>query len=958
MSYSESLRQRGLLASIFNESTDALLLVDPDRGVVADCNPRAVALFQAKDRSTLIDQPSPHLQANFDRQERAAIDTEERRQGYWSREVHFQTRRGQGFWGSLAVKRLHLAGGQLMLVRITDISQHKQAEALLNDYNRALERQVAERTATLESREALLRNMAMSLPGALIQFGLHPDGQEILHYISPGCQDLWEVDVDTLQGNPALLWSMVLAEDLAELRSTMLESAETLNPLHQEWRILTPSGKQKWLQGRGRPQRQDDSSTLWTSVVLDITERKRAELALARSEQQIGDILDSISDAFFSLDRNWCFTFLNPRAEELLRHSARELLGCNVWDSFPDSAELEFHRQYRRAVTTQQAVSFEEYFPPLDRWFQVNAYPFEGGLSVYFQDVTDRVRAEAARRESEARYRLLAENMSDLVCLHDTDGRYRYVSPSVQYLLDYPVDQFLGQSLHQFIHPEDQERVRQASQVEAGEATRTTYRLRHRTRDYLWVETLIQGIADEQHGHLSTLLSTTRDVNDRVLAEQQLRFDALHDSLTGLANRTLLSERLDLALRRQGRQPGACFAVLFLDLNRFKVINDSLGHQVGDQLLVAVAESLRGFVREVDLVARISGDEFAILLENLTGIDEAIQVAERISAAFRHPFMLADREVYASTSIGIVLSASHYRWGSEILRDADIAMYRAKTGGTTFEIFDPVMHAEALARAFLENDLRLALRESALELHYQPIFALGDGRIIGFEALARWQHPERGMVLPTEFIPVAEEIGLISELGLWVLREACGQMVRLETAFPEAGALAVSVNLSPRQLRSPDLVKKIIQILRETGFSGQRLILELTESMLVDNAEAMLGLLRDIRTLGVRISIDDFGTGYSSLSYLHRFPVSSLKIDQSFVSRIQGEDDDGEIAEVILTLGRQLGLDVVAEGIETQAQLCRLQAMDCKLGQGYLFSRPVPAPALQQLLNRPPRLQA
>lgn len=827
MTYSESLRQRSLLAAIFNESTDALFLVDPDSGITVDCNPQAVKLFQADSREAFIDQPSPHLQVlPGSKREQVARRAEERRQGYWSREVRFHGFRGGVFWGDLTVKKIDVAGVQIILVRITDITQRKQAEAVLTDYNRTLEREVAERTA-----------------------------------------------------------------------------------------------------------------------------------ALARSEQQIGDILASISDAFFSLDRDWRFTYLNARAEELLGHSAGELLGCNVWKVFPEAISLQFHQQYHEAMATQRAVSFEEHFPPLARWFQVNAYPFEGGLSVYFQDVTDRKQAEAARRDSEARYRLLAEHMSDLVCLHDPDGRYRYASPSCQSLLGYAPEELLGRDPYEFFHSDDRERIRRESHAAAlaGEPSRITYRIRCRCGEYLWVETLTQGIHDAD-GHLVSLQTTSRDVQDRVQAEQQLRHDALHDALTGLANRALLGERLELAIRRQSRQPGSHFAVLFLDLDRFKVINDSLGHRIGDQLLVAVAGSLRTFVREVDLVARISGDEFAILLENLSGIDEAIQVAERITASSHRPFLLEEREVFASTSIGIVMDSSHYQQGSDILRDADIAMYRAKLGNAPFEIFDPVMHAEALARVYLENDLRQALKAEALELYYQPIVDLSSGGIVGVEALLRWHHPRRGMVSPAEFIPVAEEIGLINSIGLWVLREACQQMMGMESRLASARGLRVSVNLSPRQLRGGDLVAQINGILRETGFPGQRLTLELTESMLVEDAEAMLALLRAIRAQGVRISIDDFGTGYSSLSYLQRFPVHSLKIDQSFVSRINAEYGNREIARVILALGQQLNLDVVAEGIETEEQLRCLRGLDCPLGQGYLFSRPLPVQDLERLLDGQPIL--
>ena len=952
MSYPDFSRQRSLLSAMFDGAPDALFMVDPDSELTVDCNPRAVALFEAGSAKALIGRPGPHLRVlPRDAQTRAALQAEVQRQGCWSREVPFITLEGRSFWGDLTVTSIHMGGCNVVLVRVDDITQRKQAEALLTDYNRTLEREVAERTAALENREELLQSLAHNVPGVIFRYAVYPDGRDALPYVSPGSLELWEVDPDEARRNVNTIWSCVHPADRPRLKALLEESASTLEPWHEEWRVTTTSGVHKWLQGSARPQRQPDGTMIWNGLIMDITERKRTELALARSEQQITDILASISDAFISLDQDWRFTYLNPRAEALLQRSAGALLGGNVWELFPEATRLEFHRQYHTAVATQQAVSFEEYFPPLERWFQVSAYPFESGLSVYFQDVSDRKRAEAALRDSEARYRLLAENMNDLVCLHDPDGRYRYLSPSCRHLLGYEPGELLGRDPYEFFHPEDRERIRQESHAAAlaSEPSRITYRFLCKAGEYLWLETLTQAIRGAD-GAITTLQTTSRDVEDRVRTEERLRFDALHDTLTGLANRTLLAERLELAIHRQSRQPGTHFAVLFLDLDRFKTINDSLGHQIGDHLLIAVARSLQGFVREVDLVARISGDEFAILLESLGNIDEAVQVAERIVVAFQQPFLLADREVFASTSIGIVLSSSHYRHGSELLRDADIAMYRAKTGSAPFEIFDPDMHAEALARVYLENDLRRALKEEALALYYQPIVSLTDGRITALEALVRWHHPRRGLVLPAEFIPVAEEIGLIGDLGLWVLREACRRMVRLATRVADAEGLSISVNLSPRQLREPDLVGQIVGILRDTGFPGSRLTLELTEGMLVVNAETVLALLHELRALGIGLSIDDFGTGYSSLSYLQRFPVTSLKIDQSFVSRMGAEPGNSEIAEVILALGRQLGLDVVAEGIETHTQLQRLKALGCPLGQGFLFSAPVAGAELEAFL--------
>lgn len=553
---------------------------------------------------------------------------------------------------------------------------------------------------------------------------------------------------------------------------------------------------------------------------------------------------------------------------------------------------------------------------------------------------------------SEARYRLLAENTNDLICQHEPDGRYTYVSPSVESLLGYHATELIGKNPYDFFHPDDQASIREDSHslVLNGQASRITYRFRCKNGEYRWLETLTRPILDD-NGQVSSLQTSSRDVQERVETAEKLRFDALHDSLTQLANRSLLEERLALALKRQHRCPTQQFALLFLDLDRFKLVNDSLGHQVGDQLLQAVANKLSGLIREVDLAARVSGDEFAVLLEDLSDPHEAFTVAQRIGQAFCEPFKLTQRQVSISVSIGIVFGDQRYQQGRDMLRDADIAMYQAKRRNTDYEIFDPQMHTQTLRRLTLEDDLRQALREQALELHYQPIVDLSTRVINGVEVLLRWSHPRLGAISPGEFIPIAEEVGLILDLGLWVLQQSCKEMMQRQQHCPPLAHLNVHVNLSPRQLKNPELPGQIRGILQTTGFPAARLTLELTEGMLVNHADTMLERLHALRNLGIHLSIDDFGTGYSSLSYLHRFPVTSLKIDQSFVRSLGVSRSSQEIPGAILGLGKQLGLTVVAEGIEHPEQLTQLNAMGCHLGQGYLFSKAVPGEQLVEILN-------
>ncbi|MCS6813268.1 MAG: EAL domain-containing protein [Cyanobacteria bacterium] len=569
-------------------------------------------------------------------------------------------------------------------------------------------------------------------------------------------------------------------------------------------------------------------------------------------------------------------------------------------------------------------------------------------------DVTARIQAEAARRESEARYRLLAENTNDLVCLHNVDGRYLYISPSCETLLGYHYDEMLGQDPYTFCHPDDRDRVRQEAHRAAmeGKSVRITYRMLHKAGHYLWFETLTKPIADAS-GQVVQIQTTSRDVTERVLAQQQLEYDAYHDALTGLPNRQLMMERLTLAVNRAQQSPDYHFAVLFLDLDRFKVINDSLGHLAGDQLLVAIAQRLQAVLHKTDLVARLGGDEFVILLDDIHSVQEAIRVTERLFTVLQTPFELQGREVYTSCSIGIVFGTSNYTQASELLRDADIAMYQAKgKSRARYEIFNTEMHIQALNRLHLENDLRRAIDCQEFVLYYQPIVALNTGTIVGLEALIRWQHPIQGLKRPSTFISVAEDMGFITQLDYWVLQTACHQLATWQARSPHLSRLKISVNLCAQDLNHSDLLSEIDRALATTGIDSQCLTLEITESMLINDVEVTIDRLHQLKARGVQISIDDFGTGYSSLSYLHQLPINSLKVDRSFVQQIESGQRNRQLVETIAALSQQLELEMIAEGIETQQQFDRLQQLGYQYGQGYWFSRPLAEAEATTLLLR------
>lgn len=446
----------------------------------------------------------------------------------------------------------------------------------------------------------------------------------------------------------------------------------------------------------------------------------------------------------------------------------------------------------------------------------------------------------------------------------------------------------------------------------------------------------------------------------RVLEEtkEHFRHAAFHDSLTGLPNRAMFTELLKAEIESSNRRDSHMFAVLFLDLDRFKNINDSLGHTHGDLLLVAFAERLERTLRPIDTLARFGGDEFAILVSGMTDATDAVRVAQRIQDELSQPFVLDKNSAFATASIGIALSSSGYDRPEDILRDADIAMYRAKENGKArYEVFDHGMHARAVSRLQLESDLRQAIEQKEFCVYYQPIVSLQTGRLAGFEALVRWNHPRRGLVSPADFIPVAEETGLIVPIGQWVLNEACAHIRQWQIDSPSHRALSLSVNLSARQVAQPDLLEQIKEALDNSKLSPHCLKLEITESVVMENAEAATLMFKQLRLLGVQLSIDDFGTGYSSLSYLHRFPLNYLKIDRSFVMRLT-TDNDNAIVRTISTLARNLGMEVIAEGIETEEQYQQLKMLGCEYGQGYLFSRPVDNDGVEHLLAQDARRDA
>ncbi len=571
------------------------------------------------------------------------------------------------------------------------------------------------------------------------------------------------------------------------------------------------------------------------------------------------------------------------------------------------------------------------------------------GRFLYYEgfvaDITARKQTEEALRDSEERYALAMRGASDGIWDWNLRTGQIYFSARWKEMLGArdPEIGSLPQEWFQRVHPDDLESVQAAISSHREGITphfQIEHRMCHADGRYLWM--LTRGaVTRDSAGKATRMAGSQSDITTRKQAEEQLLRDALHDGLTGLPNRVLFADRLERSIARTARDQSHHYAVLFLDIDRFKIINDSLGHVAGDTLLVEFAKRLSNCLRPSDTVARLGGDEFTILLDDPKEPDDAVSVADRILEGVRKPFVLGNQEVYVTTSIGIATSGTGYSRPQDVLRDADTAMYRAKAlGKSRYQIFDTAMHARAMKVLQIENDLRRAIDRAEFELHYQPILNVGTRRIKGFEALVRWNHPHRGLIPPADFIPIAEETGLIIPIGRWVLNQACTQAAAWQAMFP-ASPLDISVNLSGRQFSQADLVEQVIAVLRQTKLPAHNLILEITESVVMENPESTILMLERLKALGVQLNIDDFGTGYSSLAYLQRFPVDTMKIDRSFISKMGHNSENAEIVKTIVELAHNLNMKVTAEGIETAEQFSQLAGLQCESAQGYFLFRPL-----------------
>ncbi|MDO3379044.1 putative bifunctional diguanylate cyclase/phosphodiesterase [Geoalkalibacter halelectricus] len=598
--------------------------------------------------------------------------------------------------------------------------------------------------------------------------------------------------------------------------------------------------------------------------------------------------------------------------------------------------------------------NFREEFGELARRFNAMSASLKTSYTKLEAEIAERRQAELALRESEERYVLAARGANDGLWDWDLHNNSIYLSPRWKAMLGYQPEE-IGEDPQEWfdlVHPED----RQGLEAKIGfhlenilPHIENEQRLRHRDGGWRWMLTRGVAVRDEQ-GRPYRLAGSQTDITERKRTEEQLVHDAFHDALTGLPNRALFANRVEHAIQTAQRRKGFLFAVLFLDLDRFKFINDSLGHFMGDQLLIAVGKRLGGYIRPSDTVARLGGDEFAVLLEDIHDADEAVAVARRIQKDLPEPIEIGGHEVFTSASIGIALSSRGYTRPDQMLRDADLAMYHAKARGKArFEIFDASMHDHTLEQLQLENDLRRAVERQEFCLFYQPVIDLARDRLVGFEALIRWAHPTRGLILPARFIPMAEDTALLPPIGRWVLREACRSLAKWRKISAPGSAPTVSVNLASCEF-TPGLVEYIRELLAEFQLPAAGLRLEITERTIMGNPESAAALLDELKSLGLGLQIDDFGTGYSSLGYLPQFPIDTLKIDRSFVAGIDGNRENYEIVRTIIALATNLKMSVVGEGVETQAELDTLRELACGQVQGNVFYPPLEAQAAEALL--------
>jgi diguanylate cyclase (GGDEF)-like protein/PAS domain S-box-containing protein len=693
--------------------------------------------------------------------------------------------------------------------------------------------------------------------------------------------------------------------------------------------------------------------------------RAATEATLENSRDRVfRTLIENASDIITILAADGTIEYESPSVKRILGFNPEEMVGKNAFEFVhPDdlpTVQAQFHKVIG-VVATGNEVEFR-YRQKDGGWRYLELTGTNllqdatvEGIVVNSRDVTQRRMAEHSLRESEERYALAMRGANDGLWDWDLVRNQLYVSPRWKAMLGFSEEEPTDARLLWLdrVHPDDRDRLETELKAHVEGTTphfESEYRILHKQGDHRYMLSRALAVRD-QNGRALRMAGSQTDITDRKRAEEQLIHGALHDVLTGLPNRALFLDRLQRAMARAQRRKDYKFAVIFMDLDRFKVVNDSLGHSLGDQLLIEVGRVLEKCIRPEDTVARLGGDEFTILVEDLLDPSQAEGIAQRIHDHLQAPFMINGREVFTTASIGIALNAPNYTSPEDFIRDSDIAMYKAKSlGKARSELFNSSMHVSIMNMLDLETELRHAVERDEIEVWYQCIVDVATAKIVGFEGLARWQNPKRGLISPMDFIPIAEETGLIVPISLCVLRSACKQLSKWHKEL-NAPELSMSVNISGRHFTQPDLVEQVMAAVHDNNLAPSQLRLEITESVVIGDMEKTERILKSLRAMGIKVYLDDFGTGYSSLSYLIRLPIDTLKIDRSFITGIETKQARSDVVATIIKLAKNLGMNVVAEGIETTAQFEQISLLDCDQVQGFLFSKPVPAASATQLLK-------
>jgi len=801
----------------------------------------------------------------------------------------------------------------------------------------------------LAARERELRALAESSPGMMGSYHLRADGSIYMPYASPNIEKLFGLRPQDVAHDASALMALTHPDDAQRVADSIVESARDMSTWHEEYRILHPTLGERWMESHTHPEPHPDGGIIWYGYVHDITERKLTQ----RRAELLERAIDLSSESTFLMDEQFRFCYVNEAACRSLGYTREELLSMGPLDIDPVTTP-EMALEKRGKMPSGQTLTFETQHRARDgrmRPVELSSTDFmEGGNEwwlVVARDISERKLHEQALRNSRDFLLQIMDGTADPIFVKDRSCRWVLVNEAFCNFLGQPREALIGKSANDFFTQEQSVSLASKDELafttgETNISEETLVDAHGTVRDYQIKKTPFVS-ADGQE----LLIGVIRDITELNEHRQRMHQMAFYDALTGLPNRALFNDRLhqlvtDAAWHDQ--QAG----VMLLDLDRFKTVNDTLGHPAGDQLLFEAAQRITQCVRAYDTVARLGGDEFAILLPDIRAAEDLGRIANKILEAFQAPFVLEGKEVFSSASVGIAVFPDDHNTADDLVRLADAAMYYAKRSGrNNFRFYSKELTASSSEKLALESELRHALERRELELYYQPKIALVDGSLIGSEALLRWNNPTRGMVPPDQFIGIAEDSGQIVDIGAWVLLEAC--RTACEWNEPGMPLHQVAINLSARQFQSSDLLQTVRQALAQTGCQTEWIELEITESLLLDEDGDVLSTLNALRELGISIAIDDFGTGYSALSYLARFPISTLKIDRSFIHAITEDHYRAELVKAILSIAHGLGQQVVAEGVETRQQAAFLEAHGCQVAQGYLYSKPIARAAFEQL---------